>query len=83
VTADSCGGSTGKKETTNKLLSLSNAEIRDAIDVLRAKGLHSDAVLPLSSAISRNNSAIGASSSDTRKSLMTDGRISEGEFVGD
>jgi hypothetical protein len=74
---DACTGEeniTGKKETIDKLLSLSNAEIQDAIDVLQAKGLHADAVTLLNTAISKNNTAIAESSSTLRKQLMTDAK---------
>lgn len=71
VGSDPGGGDvTGKRETVNTLLSLANAEALDAIEVLSEKGLHSDAVTLLNSAISKNNSAIAATSSATRKSLI-------------
>jgi cytochrome c peroxidase len=60
----------GKKETVNKLLSLSNVEAVDAKTVLSAKSLHSDAVTLLNSAISKNNQAIIENSSSVRKSLI-------------
>jgi cytochrome c peroxidase len=65
---------TGKKETIDKLLMLSNAEIQDAIDVLQAKGLHADAVTLLNTAISKNNAAILEGGSNQRKQLMTDAK---------
>ncbi|HKI06510.1 MAG TPA: hypothetical protein VKK31_31315 [Thermoanaerobaculia bacterium] len=67
---DPGGAVDGKRQTVNTLLSLSNAEALDAIQVLSEKGLHSDAVTLLNSAISKNNSAIGETSSTTRKSLI-------------
>jgi cytochrome c peroxidase len=67
---------TGKKETVDKLLSLSNAEIQDAVDVLQAKGLHSDAVTLLNTAITKNNAAIAESGSNKRQQLMADARNS-------
>lgn len=68
----SCEGEdiNGKKDTVDKLLSLSNAEIRDAIDVLQAKGLHSSAVTLLQTALSQNNAAIAASGSNDRQDFM-------------
>ena len=65
---------TGKKETVDKLLSLSNAEIEDAIDVLQAKGLHPTTVTQLQTAVSKNNQAIVEGSSKQRKQLMVDAR---------
>jgi len=59
----------GKVETVNTLLALSNAEAADAIEVLSDRGLHSDAVTLLNSAISKNNQAITASTK-TRRSLI-------------
>jgi hypothetical protein len=64
------GDVAGKRETVNTLLSLANAEALDAIEVLSEKGLHSDAVTLLNSAISKNNSAIAEDSSTMRKSLI-------------
>ena len=64
-------GVTGKKQTVDKLLSLSNAEIEDAIDVLQAKGLHPDAVTLLNSARSKNLQAISENNSKKRKSLIS------------
>jgi hypothetical protein len=64
----------GKRQTVNTLLSLANAEALDAIEVLSEKGLHSDAVTLLNSAISKNNSAIAETSSTRRKSLISAAR---------
>lgn len=64
----------GKVETVNELLRLANVEAQDAIDDLEPKGLHADAVTLLRTAISQNNQAIVASSSKTRKSLMSSAR---------
>ncbi len=50
---DGGGEVDGKRETINSLLSLSNAESQDAIDVLTAQSLHADAVTLLRSAITR------------------------------
>jgi hypothetical protein len=61
----------GKRQTVNTLLSLANAEALDAIEVLSEKGLHSDAVTLLNSAISKNNSAIAETSSTRRKALIS------------
>jgi hypothetical protein len=63
-------GVTGKRETVNMLLALSNSEAADAIEVLTAKGLHSDAVQLLNSAISKNGQAINETSSNVRSSLI-------------
>lgn len=64
----------GKRQTVNTLLSLANAEALDAIEVLSEKGLHSDAVTLLNSAISKNNSAIAETSSTRRKALISGAR---------
>lgn len=64
----------GKKQTVDKLLSLSNAEIEDAVDVLQAKGLHPDAVTLLNSALSKNQQAIAETNSKKRKSLISGAR---------
>jgi hypothetical protein len=64
----------GKRQTVNTLLSLANAEALDAIEVLSDKGLHSDAVTLLNSAISKNNSAIAETSSTRRKALISGAR---------
>lgn len=60
----------GLRQTVNTLLSLSNAEALDAIEVLTARSLHADAVTLLQSAISKNNSAINEGASNKRKQLM-------------
>jgi hypothetical protein len=60
----------GKRATVNMLLALSNVEATDAIEILSAKGLHSDAVTLLKSAIDKNSSAIVEGSSKKRKSLI-------------
>ena len=60
----------GKRQTVNMLLALSNSEAADAIEDLETKGIHADAVTLLRSAISKNNSAIAATASSTRKSLI-------------
>ena len=59
-----------KKNTVNMLLSLSNVEALDAVEVLSDKNLHSDAVFFLLSAISKNTFAIFESSTSARKSLI-------------
>jgi cytochrome c peroxidase len=59
-----------KRNTVNMLLSLSNAEALDAVEVLDEKGLHSDAVFFLISAITKNISATFETSTATRKSLI-------------
>ena len=64
----------GKKQTVDKLLSLSNAEIEDAIEVLEPKGLHPDAVTLLNSALSKNQQAISETNSKKRKSLISGAR---------
>jgi cytochrome c peroxidase len=64
----------GKVETVNELLRLANVEAQDAIDDLEPKDLHADAVTLLRTAISQNNQAIAASSSKTRKNLMSSAR---------
>ncbi|MGH9360811.1 MAG: hypothetical protein ACRD2T_02770, partial [Thermoanaerobaculia bacterium] len=64
------GGEEGKRETINTLLALSNAEALDAVEVLSARNLHSDAVKLFNSAISKNNSAINETASQKRKNLM-------------
>lgn len=61
----------GKRETVNTLLSLSNAESLDAVEVLEARALHSDAVTLFRSAIAKNNDAIASTSSKTRKSKIS------------
>ncbi|HEV8701785.1 MAG TPA: hypothetical protein VGV60_10990 [Candidatus Polarisedimenticolia bacterium] len=68
------GDETGKRETINKLLSLSNEEAQDAIDVLNARSLHPDAVTLLQSAINKNNQAIATFASQQRKDLMQSAR---------
>jgi hypothetical protein len=60
----------GKRQTVNMLLALSNSEAADAIEDLQTKGIHSDAVTLLNSAISKNNSAIAETSSLRRLSLI-------------
>jgi hypothetical protein len=65
---------TGKRETVDTLLSLANVEAADAIEVLSAKSLHSDAVKLLNSAISKNNSAIAENASQKRKDLILSAR---------
>lgn len=69
-----CGGEevNGKRDTVDKLLSLSNAEIQDAIDVLQAKGLHGTAVTQLQTARSKNNAAILEGASNKRQQLMVE-----------
>ncbi len=64
------GGTTGVRQTVNTLLSLSNVEAADAIEVLNARGLNPTAVSLLQSAISKNQQAITETSSQTRKNLM-------------
>ncbi len=61
-----------KRNTTNMLLSLANTEAVDAIEVLDAKGLHSDAVFFLLNGITKNTVVILDSSLSTsqRKSLI-------------
>ena len=59
-----------KRNTVNMLLSLSNVEALDAIEVLDEKGLHSDAVFFLLSAINKNIIATFETSTSTRKSLI-------------
>ncbi|HEY9421113.1 MAG TPA: hypothetical protein VIW92_06845, partial [Thermoanaerobaculia bacterium] len=61
---------TGKRETVNMLLALSNAEATDAIEVLSDKGIHADAVALLNSAIGKNSQALSETSSNIRKSLI-------------
>jgi hypothetical protein len=61
---------TGKRETVNMLLALSNAEATDAIEVLSEKSLHADAVTLLNSAIGKNSQALNETSSTLRKSLI-------------
>jgi cytochrome c peroxidase len=74
----------GKRATVNMLLALSNTEAVDAIEVLTAKGLHSDAVTLLNSAIGKNSQAINETSSKLRKSLiqgaLTDLNAAKGKF---
>lgn len=60
----------GKRDTVNMLISLSNTEAADAIEVLQEKGLHADAVQLLNSAISKNAAAIAESSSFRRRTLI-------------
>lgn len=60
----------GKRDTVNMLLSLSNTEAADAIEVLQEKGLHADAVQLLNSAITKNAQAISETSSNTRRTLI-------------
>jgi len=60
----------GKRQTVNMELALSNSEATDAIEVLQAVGIHSDAVTLLNSAISKNGQAINETSSNVRKSLI-------------
>jgi hypothetical protein len=69
-------GVNGNRETVNMLLVLSNSEAADAIEVLSAKGLHSDAVTLLNSAISKNEQALSALSTSERRSLIQ-GAISD------
>jgi hypothetical protein len=68
-----CGGGddpNGKKDTIDELLRLANVEAQDAIDVLSAKGLHSDAVALLQSGISKNEAAIAENANFTRVFLI-------------
>lgn len=65
-----------RRQTTDTLLLLSNAEISDAIDVLAEKGLHSTAVLHLFTALTKNTQALIELSSSRRKQLITEARTS-------
>lgn len=69
---ESPDGVNGKRETVNTLLALSNAEAADAIEVLRAQGLHGSAVTLIESGISKNQQAILENGSNKRKTLMKD-----------
>jgi hypothetical protein len=68
------GDTTGKRQTINRLLALSNDESQDAINVLSARSLHPDAVTLLQSAISKNKQAIQSNQSQERKDLMISAR---------
>src|SRR5262249_8915976 len=71
TSADFPGGdTTGLRQAVDTELALSNEEAQDAINVLSARNLHTDAVTLLQSAISKNNQAIQTNSSLTRKNLM-------------
>ena len=60
----------GKRETVDTLLLLSNVEAADAIEVLTVRGLHPSAVTLIQSAINKNNQAIASNSSSQRLSLI-------------
>jgi hypothetical protein len=64
----------GTRDTVNMLLSLSNTEAADAIEVLQEKGLHADAVQLLNSAITKNGQAIAETSSNLRRTLIQGAR---------
>lgn len=64
------GRDTGKRATVDALLSLSNAEALDAVEVLEASSLHPDAVTLIRDAIAHNEQAIAESASQVRKDLI-------------
>ncbi|HEX5716228.1 MAG TPA: hypothetical protein VF179_08720 [Thermoanaerobaculia bacterium] len=69
-----CGGGgddpQGRKDTVDELLRLANEEAQDAIDVLAAKGLHSDARTLLQSGINKGAQAINENATFTRVALI-------------
>jgi cytochrome c peroxidase len=64
------GDTTGKRQTVDRLLQLSNDESTDAIQVLTARNLHADVVALLQSANNKNNQAIASNQSQQRKDLI-------------
>lgn len=68
------GEEPGKRATVDALLSLSNAEALDAVEVLDASFLHPDAVDLIEDAIGHNEQAIAENSSQVRKDLIGQAR---------
>lgn len=62
----------GTKQTVNTLLTLSNSEAVDALEVLSDRGLNPQAVTLLSQAIETNEEAIKAGNSGEKASLIQD-----------
>ncbi|HEX2610702.1 MAG TPA: hypothetical protein VHK68_06800, partial [Gemmatimonadales bacterium] len=63
-----------KKVTVDTLLSLANAELADAVEVLQDKNLHSTAVNQLLTAINQNEQARTETSTSIRRNLIQSAR---------